>query len=324
MPADAASPPALPRATPETDAALTALLGVLDAIDYQFVTPTPATHARVLRRADKRRATSLRDVFGWSLPFEADVLDPALFEQLRGADVITHSEAGFRSRVRVSSLGSLLFLHSPYPTDDHDAVFLGPDSYRFSDFIARQLEPLPERPRIVDIGAGAGVGGIVAGKLRADAEVWLTDVNAKALHLAEINAAFASVAVTTCEGPGLSCAEGAFDAALINPPYIIDNSNRAYRDGGALHGAQMALDLALEAAERLNPGGRLLLYTGAPVVDGRDELKTALEPRLRELGFDLHYEELDPDVFGEELERPEYADVERITLIGAVAVRRDR
>jgi hypothetical protein len=89
-----------------------------------------------------------------------------------------------------------------------------------------------------------------------------------------------------------------------------------------MHGGRLSLDLALAAAERLAPGGRLILYTGAAIVDGRDELKEALEPALAERGCSLRYRELDPDVFGEELEKPPYHDVERIAVVGAVAVKR--
>ena len=35
-------------------------------------------------------------------------------------------------------------------------------------------------------------------------------------------------------------------------------------------------------------------------------------------GCTMAYREIDPDVFGEELERPAYRDVERIAAIGAV------
>jgi hypothetical protein len=54
---------------------------------------------------------------------------------------------------------------------------------------------------------------------------------------------------------------------------------------------------------------------------GRDELREALESLSGEAGCALAYRELDPDVFGEELENPAYADVERIAVVGAVLTR---
>lgn len=320
MPNDEA--PALPPSTPEADAALLGLLTALKAGGYRFVTPTPLTHARVTGRAAKREGRNLRDVFGWSLPFAPSTLPSELLAQLQDSGALAEETGKLRSRVRVASLGDLLFLHSAYPTQAQDAVFFGPDSYRFADFITNRLSAQADGARIVDIGAGAGVGGIVAGRLRPRANILLTDLNAKALHLAQLNAQHAGVAVQTAEAEGFDGLPGAFDAVLINPPYIIDTSGRAYRDGGDMHGARVALDLALQAVEQLAPGGQLLLYTGAPIVDGRDELRDALAPKLPPDRFALDYRELDPDVFGEELERPEYADVERIAVIGAVVTRR--
>ncbi len=85
-----------------------------------------------------------------------------------------------------------------------------------------------------------------------------------------------------------------------------------------MHGARVSLDWALEAAARLEPGGRMLLYTGVAIIDGRDTLRAALERELPALGCSLRYRELDPDIFGEELEKPAYARVERIAAVGAV------
>lgn len=321
MPTASASAPTLPPQTPEADAALLGLLAALKADGYRFVTPTPLTHGRVVGRPAKRQARDLRDVFGWSLPFQPMVLPPELLRGLQDGGVLAEGADGLRSRVRVSSLGDLLFLHSAYPTHAEDAVFFGPDSYRFATFIEERLASGRDGQRIIDIGAGAGVGGIIAGKLRPSANVTLTDVNAKALHLAQLNAEHAGVVVETVEADSFDGLKRAFDAVLINPPYIIDASGRAYRDGGDMHGARVALDLALQAVQRLAPGGQLLLYTGAPIVAGRDELRDALAPKLPADRFDLDYRELDPDVFGEELEGDAYAEVERIAVVGAVVTR---
>ncbi len=65
-------------------------------------------------------------------------------------------------------------------------------------------------------------------------------------------------------------------------------------------------------------GGRLFLYTGSAIVDGQDELREALGRELRGMGCSLRYRELEPDIYGEELEKPAYADVERIAAIGAM------
>ncbi|MCA8885715.1 MAG: hypothetical protein KDA35_03765, partial [Hyphomonadaceae bacterium] len=99
-----------------------------------------------------------------------------------------------------------------------------------------------------------------------------------------------------------------------------DPAHRAYRDGGGMHGGELSLRWAREAAQRLDRGGAFLLYTGSAIVDGEDLLKTALLKALEQ--FDVTYREIDPDVFGEELERDDYADVDRIAVVGLVAVKR--
>jgi methylase of polypeptide subunit release factors len=173
----------------------------------------------------------------------------------------------------------------------------------------------------VDIGAGAGVGAITAASLVPGARLTLLDINAGALRIAGVNAKHAGLEVELIEGEGIADVSGLLDLAIANPPYIMDEEDRAYRDGGGMHGAQMSLDWALAAAHRLEPGGRMLLYTGVAIVEGRDELREALERELPGLGCSLRYREIDPDIFGEELEKPAYADVERIAAVGAVIVR---
>ncbi|WP_106640148.1 methyltransferase [Allosphingosinicella vermicomposti] len=303
------------------DSGQQALLELLEALKsgcYQFVTVTPESHKRVLAREPGRTAETVRDVFGWSLPFRPDGLDARLIALLRAAEALEALEGGlFKSRVRVSSLDDLLFLHSAYPTEDEDAVFFGPDSYRFAAFLADTLEEVGSGT-LVDIGAGSGVGGVVVARHRGQITPILTDINRRALRLAAVNARFAGVEPILCEGSGLDGVKRPFDIAITNPPFIIDPHNRAYRDGGDMHGARLSFDWTLAAARAVNPGGHVLLYTGSAIVGGRDALREALEEALPAFGCTLRYRELDPDIFGEELSLPEYADVERIAAVGAV------
>lgn len=305
------------RTSADPDAALLELLQALKARGYHFVTPTPATQARVLARPDRREARNLTDILGWSLPFDRGTIDPGLFRLLEAADMIATGDGRLRALCRVSSLHGHLFLHSAYPTDAANSVFLGPDSYRFADFVRANLRDC-HGARIVDIGAGAGVGGIVAADACPGARVTLSDINPDALRLARINARFAGVDAELVEADGLAGIDGPIDVAIANPPYLIDPQRRSYRHGGDKRGGELSLVMAREAAGRLAPSGRLLLYTGSAIVDGRDELRAALEAAMAKAGCTLDYRELDPDVFGEELERPDYADVDRIAVVGAI------
>ena len=99
---------------------------------------------------------------------------------------------------------------------------------------------------------------------------------------------------------------------------MADSESRAYRDGGGALGAELSVDWARQAAARLRPGGRMLLYSGSAIVDGKDGLKAGLQQIE---GVSLQYREIDPDIFGEEISRPGYEEVERIAAVGAVITR---
>jgi methylase of polypeptide subunit release factors len=297
--------------------ALTDLLHALSERGYGFVTPTPSTARRMFERPSDQ-PTDLRDIFGWSRPFETASLDPNLLALLRSADSLVQEGSDWRSTVRVSTVLGGLFLHSAHPANASDAVFLGPDTYRFADLIDRE-RPSGRIRTILDVGAGAGVGGLVAARGAPDARIMLSDVNPRALRLARANAAFAGVTVQTPLAHGLDAATEPLDLIVANPPYVAGDSGRLYKDGGDLHGARLSLDWATAGMERLSPGGRLILYTGSAILlGGVDVLRERLEAEAQARHCLLRYAELDPDVFGAELRRAAYADVERIAAVGAV------
>lgn len=282
---------------------------------YGFVTVTPETHRRILARV-AGPARDLRDAFGWSRPFEPALLPREILAALRSAGAIVERDGLLASTVRFSTLGAGLYAHSAYPTREAGAVFFGPDTYRFCALLAREVE---RATRVVDVGCGSGAGGLSLAA-RADAVV-LADINPAAARLARVNATLAGARVEVVVGDLLAPVEGAFDLVIANPPYLVDADRRAYRDGGGDLGTGLAVRIVREALARLVPGGRIVLYTGAPIVDGEDRVRAALAPLLDECGARWTYTELDPDVFGEELETPAYARVERIAAVGLVATR---
>lgn len=301
------------------DDALLSLLRRLEETGYDFVTPTPLTHQRVVRRPGMQEARTVRDVLGWSLPFRDGLLPADLFDALDAAGMLSRDGDLWRSAVRVSRVHGLMFLHSAFPTTDEDAVFLGPDSYRFADFVVREMGDDCRLHRLVDVGGGAGVGALVAAARCWVRETLLTDVNPRALRLARINAQHAGIPLATRLASGLEDTPQDCDLILANPPYIVDPAGRTYRDGGDLHGGEISLQWAKAAIPKLAPGGRFLLYTGSAILlGGRDRLQEELRRAAEAAGAALAYRELDPDVFGEELDTGAYADVERLAIVGCV------
>lgn len=302
--------------------ALLALLSDLRALDYDFIAPTPASQARVLARPDRQVGASLTDLLGWSLPCRDDRLPTTIVAALDAAGLLERRTDGLiASKVRVSNLFGQLFIHSRYPTQEHDSVFLGPDSYRFADYISRSLEGLPVNARVLDYGAGAGVGGIVASALHGRAMLTLADINPKALALASVNASFAGVEHRTVIARTPADVAGEYDLIVTHPPFMIDPDRRAYRDGGDLYGGKLSLDWTLAAIAKLAPGGRFIMHTGVSIVAGRDVLRDALREAMPALGYRYDYRVLDPDIFGDELDKEPYAEVDRIAAIGLCVVR---
>ena len=292
---------------------------LLDA-GYSFVTPTPASHARVNARPDAVWARNLRDVFGWSRPFRDGVVPEPMVSAMRQAEVLAPMEGGWRSLVRASCLDGLLFFHSAYPTTQANAVFFGPDTYRFARAIKARCPKMVRRA--VDIGCGAGPGAIIVARTHPDAEVLAVDINGAALGLARVNAALAGVRVQALHSDLLAGTQGQFDLIVSNPPYLVDPGARAYRHGGGALGAGLSLDIIEAARDRLAPGGTLLLYTGAAMMDGADPFREAAAARLDVTDLKWTYEEIDPDVFGEELEHGVYAEADRIAAVLLVVVKR--
>jgi len=326
----------------EGTAALVAVGSWLHESGYVFVTPTPETHRRVLARAGGRASrdamTVVRDALGWNRPVRLDELPRPLRALGETADLWRNTAESDRvqSRLRFSTVEAggrrFLFVHSAYPTSDHDAVFFGPDTYRFVAAIRRTMT---KARRLVDVGCGTGAGGLVLAD-RAD-EVVLSDLSPRALALAEVNLAFArklrvipeTTKVSLHLSDILAGVPGDVDVVIANPPYLVDAQGRGhgesagerigrlYRDGGGKLGTALAARIVREGLARVSQagGGQVLLYTGVPIIAGLNVLEEPLRPLLREAAAHVTWEELDPDVFGEELEGAAYAETERLAVV---------
>ncbi|MGL3045441.1 methyltransferase [Acinetobacter pecorum] len=301
--------------------ALLYLLAFLKEQDYHFTTITPLSHQRILERKKNEiyKHRTLQDIFGWNLGFKKTDLDPVLFELLQEHQLLQLQQGQYLSQVRVSSLDNELFIHSAFPTTQQDAVFFGPDTYRFvyhlKQYLATQPHPFK---RAVEICCGTSAAAIsLARHFPDNNEIMVADLNPKALLYSQINISFAGLNhIHPVQSNLFSNLEGNFDLIFANPPYLIDPDQRQYRHGGnKLDGCDLSFRIIKEGIQRLNSGGRLFLYTGVTVTEHGNLFLQHLKDSMKQhQNIIWSYEEIDPDIFSEELEQPAYQHVERIAL----------
>jgi methylase of polypeptide subunit release factors len=174
------------------------------------------------------------------------------------------------------------------------------------------------RLRILDVGAGSGAGGLHAASLLARYEptITLTDISPRALRFCKLNAQLNGVRnVEIIESDLFTSVDGPFDLIVANPPYLVDPLARLYRHGGGEFGFELSLRIVEQGISQLASGCRFVLYTGSAMVDGRDLFHEALSRSLARRGVEFSYEEIDPDVFGEELEDPPDDHADRIAVV---------
>ena len=297
-----------------SDTATINLARALRALPYKFTTVTPASHRRILQRPAPE-APTVRDIFGWNRPFYLESVAQPWRDLLEASGLLVPVDGEqWRCSVRFSSLGETVYMHSAFPTDDPRSVFFGPDTYRFARLLEQRVRGTPSC--CVDIGCGSGAGAL---HLRKSAKTLvLADINAQALRYAAINAAVADCStVALCESNILDNVTHDADLIVSNPPYVVDNEKRLYRHGGNALGTELAYRIVAASLQRLaarRAPGQLVLYTGTPVVNGIDIFFRSIQPLL-DCGGTFDYGEIDPDVFGEELDRPCYATADRLAVV---------
>lgn len=129
---------------------------------------------------------------------------------------------------------------------------------------------------VADVGTGSGCLAVALARELPRARVAATDVSPEALAVARRNASRHGAAdrVTFLHTDLLDGLPGPFDLIVSNPPYVPDGvidtlapEVRDHEPAAALRGGQDGFDtvrrLVDAAAERLRPGGRLIVEIGA-------------------------------------------------------------
>ena len=132
-----------------------------------------------------------------------------------------------------------------------------------------------ERPAVVDVGTGSGAIALAVKDERPDARVTACDISVDALAVAAANAERLGLDVTFVQSDLLDQVEdGPFDLVVSNPPYVSAGEVDALEPEVAVHeprlatvagedGLEVYRRLLPQAAERLAPGGWLVLECGA-------------------------------------------------------------
>jgi release factor glutamine methyltransferase len=83
---------------------------------------------------------------------------------------------------------------------------------------------LPQGARVVDVGTGSGAIALALKDERPDLEVVAVDASPDAAAVARVNAARLGLDVEVLVGDLLEPVEGAVDAVVSNPPYVVEGT----------------------------------------------------------------------------------------------------
>lgn len=168
-------------------------------------------------------------------------------------------------------LGTVEFHGRVFKTDAR-ALIPRPETELLMEHVLK--EPLPECPRILDVGTGTGVIALTLAAELPTADVTAVDVSPVALTLARENAELLGLTnrVHFVQSDLLEAVEGTFDLIIANLPYIpggeiaglareVQHDPTLALDGGPV-GTEIIERLIDQARQHLNPGGRLVLEIG--------------------------------------------------------------
>jgi protein-(glutamine-N5) methyltransferase, ribosomal protein L3-specific len=197
------------------------------------------------------------------------VLDPAIVVE---ADALLEQRLATRKPLAYL-LKEAWFCGLPFYVDERVLVPRSP----IAELIRNGFAPLVKTPpkRVLDLCAGSGCIGIACALAFEDAEVVLSDISEDALAVSRVNVERHGVQgrVRLVQSDLFDTVEGRFDLIVTNPPYVAQDEYEELPDefkrepvlGLVTEEQGLAIPLAIlaKAADHLEPGGVLVLETGA-------------------------------------------------------------
>ncbi len=227
--------------------------------------PLPLWH---LRRRDDAAATALR-LFFLSDDVAAEAAEAALgalFEPSLAAGLLARAGGDVACPFRFAYVEDLLLLSDPLDGDDADAV-MGAGATTAA--LARLARPSGPVSSLLDLGCGAGTLALLFATRAA--RVVGTDVNARAIALARLNAALNGRAVDWRQGDLFAPVAGeTFELVVAQPPFVPRPAGvdvATYLHGGA-RGDELALRVLAGLPTHLAPGGRGVVLAMWPQLEG--------------------------------------------------------
>lgn len=113
-----------------------------------------------------------------------------------------------------------------------------------TNLLIRNILKLNINGDVLDLGCGYGPIGIIIAKL-TNSNVYMSDVNKRAIHLTKMNAKKNNVSITTIESDGYLNINNKFDYVISNPPIRV--------------GKKILYKLLIDTKEHLNENGKLII-----------------------------------------------------------------
>ena len=134
-----------------------------------------------------------------------------------------------------------------FSLDSDNGVFSKNELDKGSELLIETLLPIDLGNTLLDLGCGIGVIGLTLAYFHPGLNVWLSDVNTRALSLCDANAKTLRLSqkVTILQSDIYTKVEGKFDSIVSNPPI------RA--------GKKVTYEIYRGALEHLNDGGSLYI-----------------------------------------------------------------